>query len=313
MKIITVDHQPHDPLFTLSTETAVTIGSFDGVHVAHQAILKSVIEYASRHNFLSVVITFSPHPLHIIAPQHAPQQLTVDSEKSRIIETIGIDVLVVVQFQPDVARMTPQDFVKHVLVDFMPTRAVFVGHDHGFGKNRYGDIGLLTKLGNQHGFTVDVIKPIIQNGIRVGSTYIRDAIKKGDWLPVCEMLGRYYEISGRVVKGDQRGQKMGFPTANVAIAPEKILPPYGVYAVWVWHEARKYGGVMNLGTRPTFAGTKPQIEVHLLDFSGDLYNAELRVELVDFLRGEYQFNSSNDLAFQIKKDISQTHIILTKA
>ncbi|RMH70846.1 MAG: bifunctional riboflavin kinase/FAD synthetase [Gemmatimonadetes bacterium] len=313
MKIITVDHRPHDPRTRLPAETVTTIGMFDGVHTAHQAILRKMVTTAQQHRRLSVVITFSPHPLRVIAPERAPQLLTVDVEKFRVMEQLGIDVLVVADFQPEFAQMLPDDFIRHMLLDFMTTRHVLVGYDHGFGKNRSGDTNLLKAIGRMNGFTVEIVEPIIQaDGMRVGSTPLRQAVLAGEWETVQNMLGRRYELTGTVVHGDHRGHDLGFPTANLDLPPEKLLPPDGVYAVYVELEGCRHKGVMNVGTRPTFEETKRQVEVHLLDNHQMLYGKTLRVEIEAFLRPEQRFASTENLQYQIKNDIARTREILTE-
>jgi riboflavin kinase/FMN adenylyltransferase len=288
----------------------LTIGNFDGVHLGHQRIFQRVKEKAREIGGDSIVYTFEPHPVELLAPERKPLLITPSREKLRLIEEQGIDTAICANFSPKFASQTPEEFVKNILYDQIKIRQLFVGHDYTFGKDRRGNIAMLRDLGKKLGFTVEVVEAVRVAGAVVSSTRIRELIQKGEMPEAAKMLGRNYPLSGKVIHGHGRGSKqLGFPTAN--LKPEGALSPKpGIYATWTYHEGKKYAGVANLGWNPTFHDQKFSIEVHILNFDRDIYSQALRVEFVERLRDEITFRGPEELVAQIKKDISQAKSIL---
>jgi riboflavin kinase / FMN adenylyltransferase len=288
----------------------LTIGNFDGVHLGHQRIFQRVKEKAREIGGDSIVYTFEPHPVELLAPERKPLLITPSREKLRLIEEQGIDIAICANFSPKFASQTPEEFVKNILYDQIKIRQLFVGHDYTFGKDRRGNIAMLRDLGKKLGFNVEVVEAVRVAGAVVSSTRIRELIQKGEMPEGAKMLGRNYPLSGKVIHGHGRGSKqLGFPTAN--LKPEGALfPKPGIYATWTYHEGKKYAGVANLGWNPTFHDQKFSIEVHILNFDRDIYGQTLRVEFVERLRDEITFRGPEELVAQIKKDISQAKSIL---
>jgi riboflavin kinase/FMN adenylyltransferase len=291
----------------------LTIGNFDGVHLGHQRIFRLVKEKAQEIGGESVVYTFEPHPVEVLAPQHRPLLITPLEEKLRLIKDQGIDVTILANFSDKFASQTPEDFVKTILYDQIKIRQVFVGHDYTFGKDRRGNIALLKELGRRLGFNVEVVEAVRVGGLVVSSTLIRELIQKGEMREAAKLLGRNYLFSGQVIQGHGRGsRKLGFPTANLKLAGA-LFPKPGIYAVWAIYEGKRYAAVANLGWNPTFHDQKFSIEVHILNFDRDIYGHPLRVEFVERLRDEVAFRGPEELIAQIKKDVSQARKVLQVA
>ena len=285
--------------------SVVTEGTFDGVHVGHQAIIRYLIERAQRQGGESVVITFSPHPREVVYGAEVPLLTTIE-ERADVLEKLGLDRLVVVEFTEAFSQLGAQAYVEEVLVETIGLQEIVIGYDHAFGRGREGNGALLEKLGKEHGFSVDVIPPQLVAEHVVSSSEVRRLlVEDGDVVGVRPLLGRPYGVTGTVVEGDRRGRTIGFPTANLDVRhPRKVIPKEGVYAVEVYGARADgaVGGMMNIGRRPTFSGTDVRIEVHLLDFEGDLYGQELRTEFVDRLRDERPFTSPEALVEQLSTD-----------
>jgi riboflavin kinase/FMN adenylyltransferase len=275
----------------------LALGVFDGVHVGHQAVIKRTVDAAARDGGKSFVVTFSPHPIRVIAPEKAPASLlaTLD-EKAAVVKALGVDGLLVIHFDMAFASMAAEDFIRKICVGNV--RTIAVGVDWRFGSNRSGDVAMLRKIGEELGFRLEAVQPVMWDGERISSTRIRQAIRDGSFAAAGEMLGRPYELSGIVIEGRKLGRKIGFPTANLRLG-ECQLPADGVWAVKV---DGSLNGVANLGMRPTVNGTERLLEVHLFDFCGDLYGKELRIRFVQFLRPEKKFGSVGELREQIAKD-----------
>jgi riboflavin kinase/FMN adenylyltransferase len=288
----------------------LTIGNFDGVHLGHQRIFQRVKEKAREIGGESMVYTFEPHPVELLAPERKPLLITPSREKLRLIAEQGIDVVISANFSPKFASQPPEDFVKNILYDQIKIRQLFVGHDYTFGKDRRGNIAMLVDLGRKFGFNVEVVEAVRVGGEVVSSTRIRELIQKGEMPEAARMLGRNYLLSGKVISGHGRGSKqLGFPTAN--LKPEgDLFPKPGIYATWAYYEGKKYTGVANLGWNPTFHDQKFSIEVHILNFDREIYGQSLRVEFVARLRDEIAFRGPEELIVQIKKDISRAKNIL---
>jgi len=294
-------------------ENAVaTIGNFDGVHLGHREIFRRVVAEARQRDGMAVVITFVPHPLKVLAPEKAPRLLNTYAEKERLIAASCIDVLVEIPFNRVLAAMTPEQFVDDILLARIGVRHLVVGYDYTFGRNRSGNVEFLIETGKRLGFTVEVIGPVQRGEVTSSSTLIRRLLAAGDVVGVVGPLGRNFTLEGRVVHGVGRGRQIGIPTANL-LTEKEILPRPGVYAVRVKHQGVLCDGVMNIGFNPTFGLERISLEVHLLDFSGDLYGETLRVYFVERLRDERVFPSVEALKEAIHADIAQARKLLSTA
>ncbi|MDF2775088.1 MAG: riboflavin biosynthesis protein RibF [Geminicoccaceae bacterium] len=284
--------------------TVLTVGTFDGVHRGHRDVLDRLATRAAQLNLRSVLVTFEPHPLEVVNPAAAPLLLTVGEEKREVLAESGVDYLAVLPFTPVLARYGAEQFVTHVLRERFRMEYLLMGHDHGFGRNREGDVEVLQSLGARDGFEVEVVPPVsLGDGRPISSTAIRRAIAGGDLERATYGLGRPYALGGRVVRGASRGKGLGFPTINVALPnPRKLLPPQGVYAVRVQTPGGAHGGMLNLGPRPTFGDSVIGIEAHLFDASGDWYDAWVRVDFIARLRDTQKFESPEALVEQLHRD-----------
>ena len=292
--------------------SVVTLGNFDGVHLGHRELFRHLLKKSSQLKCRSIVYTFDPHPLKFLAPDQAPLLLNTPEEKQRLIAASHVDLLVEAIFTRELADMSPEQFVDDVLLDRLQVKALVIGYDYAFGRGRRGDAAFLQKYAAGKGFSVDVLQPVGADGEPYSSTRVRRLLAAGDVSEVIELLGRNYNLEGRVVPGEQRGRELGFPTANLATTKEQ-LPAAGVYAVKVRYGQQEYSGVVNLGQRPTFGGGESTIEVHLLDFTGRLYDESLRIYFVERLRGEQKFSSASRLSDAIAADVVQARQILSSA
>lgn len=296
MKILRGFHHP------VPEETVLTIGNFDGVHLGHRALLDQLRGAASARRLLPAVLTFEPHPREFFDPARAPARLTILREKFELLAEYGAALTMVTRFDARFAALSPEDFVRRVLVEGLRARHLIVGDDFRFGARRAGDFALLAALGGQHDFGVEAMGSVLVDGERVSSSAVREALAAGDMDRAARLLGRAYAIDGRVVHGDKRGRTLGFPTANIRIR-HNPLPMTGVFAVEVSdYCAAPYRGVANLGVRPTVNGVRPLLEVHLFDFSRDIYGAHLNVRFVKKLRDERRFADLDALRTQIGAD-----------
>ena len=283
--------------------SVVALGLFDGVHLAHRAILDTAVARAGRGGGTAVACTFDPHPAEILQPDRAPLPLTTLDERVALIAATGMALTVVLPFTPALAAMEPEAFVTGVLLAGIGAREVVVGFNHRFGRGARGDASLLRELGDRVGFHAEVVPPMDVDGSPVSSSAIRAALQRGDLAPAVRMLGRPYFVSGEVVAGAGRGRSLGFPTAN--IAPERpLLVPPGVYACRLGAGETLYGAVLNAGVRPTFGEKVFTLEAHVLDFSGDLYDRRVRLDFVRRLREERKFSGIEALKAQIAADIA---------
>jgi riboflavin kinase / FMN adenylyltransferase len=295
-------------------DTVVTVGTFDGVHRGHMQVLEALCGVARERHARSLLVTFDPHPLRIVRPESAPLLLTTPAEKIEILAQSEIDRVAVVRFTPALAALSPGTFVKKVLLGRFGMRHLVIGYDHGFGRGRSGDVDTLREIGVELGFGVDVIPPVHQNGGAVSSSRIRGAIEAGDVAAARLGLGRAYSIIGTVIRGEGRGHRLGFATANLDVAnPEKLLPHEGIYAVRATLRDRTADGVLHLGPRPTFAGLPPSIELHLFDFNENLYGRRLRVEFHDRVRDVARFESTDALIRAMELDCAAARRLLATA
>ncbi|WP_187263705.1 bifunctional riboflavin kinase/FAD synthetase [Pontibacter beigongshangensis] len=294
--------------FPKLTHAVVTSGTFDGVHIGHQKILKRVQERARQAGGQSVVVTYWPHPRLVLFPEdNKLKLLSTIEERIAQLSSFGVDYLLIIPFTRDFSRITSRTFITDVLVRALNTKVLVIGYDHRFGKNREGSFEHLKARSQQYGFEVEEIPQQDVDDIAVSSTKIRKALESGDPPTATRYLGRYYSLSSVVEKGQQLGRTIGFPTANLALpVPHKLIPANGVYAVWVHVVGERLPGMMNIGTRPTVDGSKLTLEVHLLHFSGDLYGQTLTVEFVQQLRQEQKFEGLDALKAQLAKDKAAT-------
>jgi riboflavin kinase / FMN adenylyltransferase len=291
---------------------AVTIGNFDGVHLGHREIFRRVREVAAAAGGVSVVITFVPHPLKVVASGKSVKLITSPQEKESLIEASGIDYLLEIPFDAAFAAVSARDFVERVLVGTLGMEQLVVGYDYAFGRGREGNLDLLKEMGELHGYRVEVLPPVTDGATVYSSTRVRQLVGEGDVKGVVAILGRHYALTGRVVHGEHRGRILGFPTANLD-TDEELLPAAGVYAVKVRLDGELYDGACNIGTNPTFQNQRLTLEVFLLDFAGDLYGREITLFFLDRLRGEQRFAGLEALKAAIAADVERCRGILRGA
>lgn len=286
------------------TRTAVTVGSFDGVHRGHQDVLRQLVARARELGVHSLLVTFDPHPLEVVNPAAAPRLLTVGDEKLEVLAEAGIDYVAVLPFTPSLAAFSAERFVDEILLGRFRMHDLLMGHDHRFGHNRSGDVTTMRRLGAQQGFEVNVVPAVTVNGGQsVSSTAIRRAVAGGDLDGAFRGLGRPYALGGPVVEGARRGRLLGFPTANVTVpSVRKLLPPEGVYAVRVQTPQGPFDGMLNLGPRPTFGDLDAVVEAHLFDADIDLYGSRVRIDFIGRLRDTQKFNGIDALKAQLHQD-----------
>lgn len=305
----------HDIGLPLGQGAVVTVGTFDGVHRGHQDVLATLVRHAEARRLPSVVITFDPHPLEVVNPAAAPPLLTLTEEKLALFAVTGVSYVAVVPFTPALAALEAEQFVDEVLLGRYAMRELLVGHDHGFGRGRMGDLEVLRHLGRCRDFHVTVLPPVhAPDGHAISSTAIRRAVAGGDLARAAQGLGRPYSLSGRVVRGDQRGRTIGYPTLNLSSpSARKLLPPDGVYAVRVQLPEGDFGGMLNLGPRPTVGDLQRRIETHVFDGGADWYGAHVRLDFVARLRGTRPFPGLDALKAQLAEDEAQARVALATA
>jgi riboflavin kinase / FMN adenylyltransferase len=305
---------PAAPLPPLPNGSTVTVGSFDGVHLGHQAVLREIDRRARAAGRASVLVTFDPHPLEVVNPGAAPPLLTTGPERLEVLALSPLDYVLLVRFDRHLAGLTPEEFVQEVLLERCSLRELVIGHDHGFGRGRSGNVETLRRLGASHGFEVDVVPPVDFGGQHVSSSRIRRAVAGGDLATAGAMLGRRYGVVGPVGEGERRGRLLGVPTINLfELSPRKLLPPDGVYAVRVEWRGGSAGGMMNQGPRPTFQDGRRILEAHIFDFEGDLYGEWVRIEWIERLRDIQRFGSVEQLKQQLERDRARAVAALAAA
>ncbi len=301
----------------------VTIGNFDGVHVGHQYLFSEVVQRAVQNNGTSVAITFSPHPLQVMRPEAGVKLISTCDQKRKLIEQAGLDVLVILPFTRDFAATKAIDFVDQILLGTIGMTELVVGYDYCFGKGRAGDTIFLKNQGEQKNFPVTVVEPYHVGEVIASSTEVRKRVSQGKMREVFTLLGRYYQIHGEVQMGKQRGgAELGFPTANLHISSADLCPRHGVYVTQVVYNGKCYGGVLNIGTNPTFTAdaapgtanaTPITAETFIFDFNKDIYGKPIKVNFLRFLRDEVKFSGPEELVSQIKKDVEQARKVLSDA
>jgi riboflavin kinase/FMN adenylyltransferase len=297
----------------------VTIGTFDGVHIGHQKIISRLQEVAKKKSGETVILTFFPHPRMILHPDDLNIKLISSmNEKAEKLAALGIDHLIITPFTRDFSNLSPQDYIKEILVDKIGTRHIIIGYDHRFGKDRKGGMIELQNFASDFGFDVEEIPEQDVNDVAVSSTKIRNAILSGDVKTAGEYLGYAFQLSGKVIKGDQLGRVLGFPTANLFIEENyKLIPSDGIYAVRVElktneSDSKSAFGMAYIGHRPTINGMSRNIEVNIFDFDEDIYGQTIRINFLDYLRGDEKFNSLEDLKKQLQKDEKAARKILLR-
>ena len=289
--------------FSSSSSTIVTIGTFDGIHVGHQKILKDLIDTAKKEGKKSVLLTFFPHPRMVLQKDKGILLLNTINQKSFLLKKMGLDFLIIHPFSKEFSRLTALDFVRDVLVNKLNTSRLIIGYDHHFGKNREGNIHQLKEYSLLYGFDVEEIPAQDIDDVSVSSTKIRTALKNGELKTANKYLGYRYLLNGIVVDGEKLGTKIGFPTANINIEESyKLIPKTGVYIITAIIDGSSHNGMMNIGFNPTVKGKKQTIEAHLFDFRENLYGKKITIELLYFLRNEQKFLSIYELIDQLKID-----------
>ena len=296
------------------SETLLTIGVFDGVHAGHRYLLEKLKRKAAERNLVSGVVTFNPHPQSVLNPHNQILWLSAPEDRVKSLQRLGINLVAVLTFTQEVAKLSAREFM--ILVKkHLRMRGIMVGPDFTLGRGQEGNIHLLRTLGREMNFSLEVIPPCTINGEIVSSTLIRQALTQGDMGKVRRLMGHYFQIGGKVVSSDKRGRILGFPTANldIPITSGQALPGNGIYATITQVDDKQFHSATNIGTRPTFGEGKKTVETHLLNYKGDLYSKEIRVEFVQKLRDEQRFPSSEELKTQIEQDIQEIDAILRAA
>jgi riboflavin kinase/FMN adenylyltransferase len=282
---------------------AVALGTFDGVHVGHRRVIGSALERARAGGFVSAVVTFDPHPLHVLRPEEPPRLLTDTDRKIELVAELGVDEAVVIPFTADFAQQSAETFCERVLAGTLGVRSVSVGANFRFGHGAAGDAALLAARPE---FETNVVELVQQGGESISSSRIRDLLSAGDVAAAAALLGAPYTLAGVVVEGDRRGRELGMPTANVQPRAGVVVPAAGIYAVTVATGAKRTPGAASIGVRPTFAGDGDvRVEVHLIGFDGDLYGRSLQLSFLERLRDEVRFDSAGELVEQMRKDVER--------
>ena len=282
-------------------ESVVTIGNFDGLHRGHQVLIKKAVEYAKSNNISSVVFTFKNHPVNYFKPNSIKNIITND-DKVRILESMGVDYIINIPFDEYMTKISGFDFVKGILLDTLGAKKIIVGYDFAFARNKEGNIKLLQELSSKYGFDLEVVNPITLDNIRISSTYIRDLILNGNIENVYKYLGRNYKLSGEVIHAKKLGRTIGFPTANISINKDMVIPKVGIYATKVYVNGQTYYGATNIGYNPTVNGEGLSIETNILEFNEDIYGKVITIEFLERIRDEKKFNGIEELKKQLQKD-----------
>lgn len=299
------------PLGAGAAGTVATVGTFDGVHLGHRQVLDEIVRRASASGRTSTLVTFDPHPLRVVRPQDAPPLLTSLPEKVDLLRESGLDYLCVLPFTSVLQAYRARRFVTEILLERVEMRELVMGYDHGFGRGREGSVETLRELGSELGFGVDVVEAVLLDDAPVSSTRVRNLLAAGEVAPAARLLGRPYSVRGVVRRGDRRGRELGFPTANIEVEPaEKLMPRPGIYAARGVVDGERIPGLLHLGPRPTFRDAGSAVELHLLDWSGDLYDRELTVEFCGHLRDIVAYASAEELVAQMHRDAADGRRLL---
>jgi riboflavin kinase/FMN adenylyltransferase len=293
----------------LDKDTILTIGAFDGVHLGHQYLIRQLLQKARRTHRLAGLLTFHPHPSAVLSSRNLTRYITTPGEKAALLERLGLDIVAILPFNQKMAQTVARDFIEMVSRQLRMTE-LWVGKDFALGYGREGTTDVLRVLGQEMGFSVETIPPLVWKGEVVSSTRIRSLLFRGQVREAAELLGRYPSLAGEVVRGAQRGRCLGFPTTNLEVRAERAVPANGVYAVYVILGKERYQGVANVGVRPSFDNGERTVETYILDFEAEIYGYDLVVEFVQRLRPEKRFTEIKDLIVQIERDIVEARRIL---
>ena len=289
-----------------SRESIVTIGTFDGVHIGHRKIITDMVAKGKKENLLSILLTFFPHPRMVLQKDSNIKMIDTINEKKKIFKKLGVEVLIIQPFTKDFSRMSAIKFTRDILVNSLKVSKLMIGYDHRFGRNREATVKTLKSFGLDYNFKVDEIPAQDIESISVSSTKVRKAIRSGDFKLVNKFLSRPFNLSGKIIKGDELGRKIGYPTANLKIFEKyKLKPQNGVYLIRTKLKKQTYFGMMNIGIRPTISAKNNQIETHLFDFNGNLYGHEMTLEILEKIREEKKFKSIEKLKIQL--DVDKKH------
>lgn len=289
-----------------SRPSAVTIGVFDGVHRGHQHLVAALLERARAEGLAPVAITFNPHPVTVLRPGVAITYLTSLEERVELLQSLGLEAVGVLAFTSELAQLSPREFLA-LLVEELQMKLLVVGPDFALGRNRAGTLDVIREIGGDLGFAVHIPELLTEDGEKLGSTTIRAALAEGDVKRVARLLGRPFSLRGPVVTGDRRGRGLGFPTANIAIGLDRALPAYGIYVTRAYVREAAYESCTSIGLRPTFdVEPRPTVETFILDFDADIYGEEMRIDLLERLRGEEKFASAEELIAKMNEDIERT-------
>lgn len=289
-------------------ESVITIGNFDGLHRGHQVLIKKTTEYAKENNISSIVFTFKNHPVNYFKPNSVKNIIT-NYEKIELLKSMNVDYIINIPFDEYMTKISGHDFVKEVLLDTLGAKKIIVGHDFTFARNKEGNINLLKELSKIYGFELEIVNSIKLDNIRVSSTNIRELISNGDVEKAYKYLGRYYKLSGEVIHARKIGRTIGFPTANISIDKNMIVPKVGIYATKVYIDGEIYYGATNVGYNPTVNGKNLSIETNILEFNDDIYGKIITIEFLERIRDEKKFNGIEELKNQLQKD---TNYVLKK-
>jgi riboflavin kinase/FMN adenylyltransferase len=292
-------------------ETLLVIGVFDGVHTGHRYLLENLKRRAKEKNLLSGVVTFDPHPQSVLNPSNQLPWLSNLQDRVNWLRELDIDLVAVLSFTPEVSQLSTREFVS-LLKKYLKMRGIIMGPDFTMGRAREGNANLLRSLGQEMDFSVETIPPLALDGEIVSSTLIRQTLAQGDMRKAEKLMGRPFYLRGKVIISDKRGRTLGFPTANLDIKPQQALPGNGVYATMAQVDGKQFSAATNVGTHPTFGDVEKRVETHLLNYEGDLYGKEIRVEFVQKLRDEQRFASPEELKVQMRKDVQETETILAE-
>lgn len=283
------------------SKSVVTIGNFDGVHKGHQVLIKKTVKFANENNLKSIVFTFENHPINYFKNKKIKNIIT-NSEKISKIKKLGVDILIMIPFDSYMTKISPLEFIKEILIDKLDAKKIIVGHDFTFARRKEGNIKILKEMSFKYRFDLEIVNSIDINDIRVSSTHIRQLVDNGDVDKVNKYLGYNFLIKGKIIKGKQLGRTIGFPTANIKINDDLLIPKKGVYVTSVYIDDNIYYGATNIGYNPTVKGESLSIETNILEFSEDIYGKIIKLEFLERIRDEKKFNSIDELKLQLKKD-----------
>lgn len=283
---------------------AVALGNFDGLHRGHQELIRTLMEMAKAHGLESCVYTFKNHTLPVITKGEAPPQITDLTAKGNLLEAHGVETLILAEFSEKIMKLTPEEFAKNILVDTLHCKVAVIGFDYRFGTKASGNADTLRELGEKLGFAVQVIDPVTIDGEKISSTAVRKYVQEGNIEKANEFLGRYFSLRGQVVHGAARGRGLGYPTANILVPSQFLIPKEGVYVTKVLIQGQAYAGATCIGNNPTFEGKQTSIETYILDYEGDLYDQYIEVQFLERIRDNIKFDQAEDLIKQMDQDIA---------